>query len=283
MLFYPIIAVICETTGYLVDKYNYKTTQISVHFLMRLIFLTMGVSLLLYVVVAGIPLLAFSVVAMLLLVLLAIVSFFGNFFDYLSLRNNDLSLRQPILGMEPILASFLGQIFFADERKDIFLIAILLSCAVMYIGYRNTRVSLEQKKGMQYLLIAVAIYAFGPSIYKITLPYISPEYITLFRVLFILILSSVLLPVKRGESKNRNNKIVLGIGAGILYAAGAVASLYAIDAYGVTQTMLLLALTPAIVYLSAHFFFKERVLGRCLLSSACLIAIILGTTFIQVL
>lgn len=47
--------------------------------------------------------------------------------------------------------------------------------------------------------------------------------------------------------------------------------------------MLLLALAPAIVYLSAHFIFKEKVLGRYLVASTCLIAIILGTTFIQIL
>lgn len=112
MLLYPIIAVICEAAGYLVDKFNYKTTHISVNYLMRLIFITMGVSLLLYVIIAGVPPPNLSVTAVFLLLLLAIVSFFGNFFDYLSLRSNDLSLRQPTLGMEPILASFFGSDIF---------------------------------------------------------------------------------------------------------------------------------------------------------------------------
>lgn len=104
----------------------------------------------------------------------------------------------------------------------------------MYIGYRNTHISPKQKKGMRYLIAAVMIYAIGPSIYKITLPYISPEYITIFRVVFILAMSSMFLPVRRSESKNRKNKNILGVGAGILYAIGSVAGLYAIDAYSVT-------------------------------------------------
>lgn len=279
MFLYPIIAVISETVGYLIDKLAYKQTHISANYIMRLIFLTMCMSLLVYITVAEVPPPEISLIALLLLLTIAVISFFGNFLDYLSLRTNNLALRQPILGMEPILASFFGQIFFVDERKTSFLIAIILSCVVMYIGYHKIHVTPRQRKGLRYLVIAIMIYAIGPSMYKITLPYVSPEYITFFRVTFILLLALVFLPVKARETRHAEKKVLLGIGSGVLYAIGAVAGLYAIDTIGVTQTMLLLALAPAIVYLSARFIFREDVLRREVIVSVCMIGIILGATF----
>lgn len=272
---FPLTAIVSESTAKTIDKLNLAKNHIATTHLMRLVFVGMTVSLFAYIIVADKPLPEFSFVALGLMLLIASVSFVGNVFDYLSLKADDLSLREPMMGYEPILAGLFGYLFFASEREAGFLAAFLLSTVVVYFGTHQRRLGKRQREGMVFLLLALVLYALLPSIYKLTLPYISPEYISFFRVASILVLASIFMPIKRHLRSTR--KMAYGLTAGVIYAIGSVASLYAIEKLGVAQTMLLLLLSPALIYLSGYFILKERVRTGEITSSVALVIIVLGS------
>lgn len=279
---FPLAAIVSEASAKTIDKLNFSHNRISASYLMQLVFVGMSGALLVYVVVASVPLPVWSVVAAGLMVLIAVVSFAGNVFDYLSLKSDDLSLREPMFGFEPILAGLFGYIFFTSDRDPVLLPAFLLSALVVYFGTHQRRLGRLQKKGMFYLLLAVLLYALLPSIYKATLPYVSPEYIALFRVTAILALTFLFFPIKahkRRLKKGRSGRqLIYGLTSGVIYAVGTVASLYAIQKFGVAQAMLFLMLGPALIYLSGYFILKEKERKGEIISSACLAVIVLVAT-----
>ena len=241
--------------------------------LMRLVFVGMSFWLLLYILLAGKPFPDLPWVALSLMLAIALVSFIGNVFDTLSLKADDLSLREPMLDFEPIMAGLVGYMLFPAEREPGFLLAFGLSAIVVYLGTHRRRLRVRQKKGMFYLFLAVMFYGFLPSIYKWTLEYISPEYISLFRTVSILVLASFFFPVRR--HKNSSRKVFYALGSGMAYALGAMASLYAIKELGVIQTALILMLGPALKYFAGWFVLKEKVRKGELASSAALAVIVL--------
>lgn len=270
---FPLTAVVSEATGKTIDKLNFRKNRIAPMLLMRLVFIGMSFWLLLYILLAGKPLPDFSFIAAGLMLTIAFVSFIGNVFDTLSLKADDLSLREPMIGFEPILAGFVGYLLFPTERKSGFLLAFALSAVVVYLGTHRRKLRVRQGKGMFYLFLAVIFYSTLPSIYKWTLDYINPEYISLFRVISILILASFFFPVQR--RKHSPKKVFYALASGFAYAIGAVASLYAIQKLGVIQTMLLLLLGPSLKYFASWFILREKVRKGELASSATLAVIVL--------
>ena len=272
---YPLTAIVSEAFAKTIDKLNFRKNHINAMHLMRLVFVGMSLSLLFYILLAGKSFPQFSLIALSLMLLIALVSFVGNIFDYLSLKSDDLSLREPMLGFDPVVAGLFGYLLFPAERKSGFLLAFVLSAIVAYLGTHRRKLRAYQKKGMFYLLLGVLFYALLPSIYKLTLEYISPEYIAFFRVAAILLLASIFLPLpKRARSPS---KTIYGLSSGVVYAAGTVASLYAIQKLGVVVTMLLLLLAPALMYLAGYFVLKEKVRKGEIASSAALAAIVIIT------
>lgn len=273
-LLFSLIAIFCESSGKTLDKINFRRNKITYRQSLLLAFLFMSLFLVLFVLVAHQPLPHFTITACILLAIIALFSFGGNVFDEMSLKSNDLSLREPIVDFEPILAGLVGYILFPGERKPIFLLAFLLGALIVYWGSHRRKLRRIQKKGLAQLLLATSFYAFLPSIYQYTLAHMSPVYIALIRCLSILVLLSIFLPVRR-VTKLSATKIRYSFAAAAFYALGAVVSIYAIKSLGVVLTMVLLMLGPALRYLSSYFILKEKVRAGEVASSAMLSAVVL--------
>lgn len=280
-LLFPLIAIVSESVAEAIDKVNYSRNRISTQQLMRLVFLGMSVSLTVYLIVLREPLPQFSLPMAGLMVLIILLSFLGNILDYLSLKADDISLREPLIGFGPIVAGLFGYIFFEEERKPIFLIAFALSAVIVYFGTHRRKLRKVEKKGMLYLLIAITLYATIPNVSKLALPYIEPEYIAFFRSVAILGLIYVLMPLPKVKRKpkqiRRIKRTAYGLFSGVIYAVGTVAGLYAIQKLGVVVSMLFLLLAPVITYSAGYFVLKEKVHGGEVLSSVALVIIIMAS------
>ena len=275
---FALLAVFGENATSTIDKLNYRRNHIAARELMFLVFFGMTISVLLFIIVTRQPLPRFSLVALCLVGLVALVSFAGNAFDYLSLKVDDLSLREPMLGFEPALAGLVGYLTFPAERKPGSLIAFVLAIFIAYWGTHRRKLRRRQKKGMTYLLLATICYGTQPSIYKLALVYISPAYMTLFRVAAILLLSVVFF--RLGRQAYSMKKVSYGLVSGFVCTIGAVASLYAINTLGVVLTMLLMLLGPALMYLASYFILKEKVRTGEIISSGLLAAVVFGALII---
>lgn len=272
---YPLTRIVAESVGKTIDKFNFRRNNISARHLIILVFSGMSLSLGLYILLANKPFPHFTSTALLLMTAIALISFIANVFDFVSLRLNDISLREPMVGFEPIAAGLVGYLFFPSERNTGYLIAFALGAVAVYFGTHRRKLRVNQKKGMFYLLMGVLFYAFLPTIYKQALVYISPEYITFFRAASVLILSLIFLP--RMKWTKPRGKIIYGLSSGVVYSLGTVAGLYAIQKLGVVLSMLLLLLEPALKYLISYFVLKEKVRKGEVASSAILALIVLVT------
>ncbi len=278
--FYLFTSILAESAGKTIDKLNFRRNRIGARQMMFLAFLTMSISIGLFLLLTNQSLPHISPKVGVLLLLVALFSFGGNVFDELSLKADDLSLREPLVDFEPILAGLIGYVIFPEERNVAFLVAFILGAFIVRWGIHRRKLRKSQKKGMFYLLVGVILYGILPSLYQETLHYISPSYLAFFRVTSILVLTTLFFPVKkmRGFTPKR---VGYGAAAGIMYAVGAIVSLYAIQVYGVVLTMLFLMLGPALRYLAGQFILREKVRRGEVLSSLMLTLVVAIAAFVK--
>jgi glucose uptake protein GlcU len=274
-LIYPLISIIAENSAKTVDKFNFKRTRIASRQLMWLVFVGMTLSLGGFIILSGQEAPPLSLISIGLVLLIAAVSFGSNILDYLSLKVDDLSLREPMSDFQIILAGLVGYIVFPDERKPGFLLAFALGAIIMYWGTHRRKLRKFQKKGMLFFLFSIILESFLPSIYKITLEYLDPTFIAFFRVVLILMLASLFFPLRKTLKKISPKRGLYGLGSGVIYAVGTVASLYSIHTLGVVQTMLIFLLGPTLRYITCYFVLNEKVRKGEMISSAILVGIII--------
>lgn len=278
-LIYAITYAIEEAIGTTIDKFNVDRNHIAARQLMLLVFGGMTGSLLIYILLLRPSLPDFTMATIILLLAIALVSFAGNILDYVSLKFDDLALREPMLNLEPVFAGFVGYILFPKERKVIYLIAFALSIIIVAWGTDRRDQKGFEKKGMTFLLLGVACYSILPSIYKFTLPHVSAVYIAFFRTASILILGLIFF---RGFSRYKytKSKVGLGLTSGVIYSTETVLGLIAISKLGVIETMLVTMITPGLIYLSSYFLLHEKVKRREVISSGLMALVVLSALVI---
>jgi len=277
---YLITSIFAESGGKTLDKLNFRRNKIHPRQSLLLAFMVMVLSVAGYTVVTKQPFPELPLPAVLLLVGIALFSFGGNVFDEISLQKDDLSLREPLVDFEPIATGLIAYLLFPDERKPAILIAFILGAFIVRWGVHHRKLRAYQKKGMTYLWIAVVLYAIVPVFYKEALEYMPPAYIALFRIISIFILILLFFRPKRNK-KLTSSMLKYGIPAGVIYAIGAVVSLYAIQSYGLVMTMLFLMLGPALRYLAGQFILHEKVRRGEVLSSLMLAVVVAIAAFVK--
>ena len=275
---YLLIYTFGESTGKTIDKLNFARNRITSIQLMLVIFFAISMSLLLFITLTKQPLPHLSPVSLGLMAMVVLVSFGANVFDFVSLRLNDLSLREPLVDFEPIAAGLVGYILFPAERKTVFLVAFILSAFIVHWGINRRKLRKSQKKGMFYLLLAVGLYAILPSLYKLALTHIAPVYVAFFRTAAVFLLMTIFFPVKSWKGFS-TKKVMYGLLSGVAYAIGTVASLYAIKILGVVLTMVFMLLGPSTRYWASHFILKEKVRKGEMIASL-LLAVVAVTAII---
>jgi len=275
---YPFFAVLSESVAKTVDKANYNKTRIKPRELLFLLFSTMvvGTIISLPFVHQAFPSFSWKVITLLLLVIG--VSFGQNLFDYEGLSAKNLSLREPINNMEPILASFLAYILFPSERNSKYIVAIFVGVIILYIGKANKNRKLTLDKGVIYLFLAVIASALLANLYKFGLENISALYLFLFRAVGVLLLVQLFFRVNFKDFTR--SQLKLGVGSGLIYIIGNLTRLYSIQYLGLNLTILLLLLGPGVVYMASSLVLKETVQHRQVVTSLALLAVVIWATYL---
>lgn len=273
-LFYVLLAIMAESAGKTVDKLNFRKNKIAALTEMLLGFLFMSLWITLFIIATRQHIPHFGLISLGLISLVVLLSLISNIFDVLSLKANDLSLREPMIDFIPIVAGLVGYALFPAERKPGFLLAFVLGAVIVYYGTHRRKLRKFQKKGLAFLLVVVVMEALLPSVYKEAVIYLPPAYIAWFRILSIFTLSLVFFPLK---SVRKVTPSVLRYESlsGAIYVVGTLASVYAIKELGVVLAMLLLLLGPLLRYSSGYFILKEKVRTGEMVSSALLAALVM--------
>lgn len=279
-VFYLVLSTLGESGGYIADRINFKRNRIGFRQLMFLSFLGMSFFLWLFIFLTSdaFPHLSWMSVGMMMLIIG--FSFGGNIFDTLSMKADDLSLREPLVDFYPILAGLVGYIAFPNERDSVYLWAFVAGTIVVWWGLHGIKLRRLQKKGIFYLMLGTILYAVLPSLYKEALDYFSPAYISALRVTGILILTSIFLPFKSMRTLTPS-RVWYCVLSSFSCSIAAIAGLYAIRIYGVVLTMLFLMLGPAVRYLAGQFILHEKVRRSEVMSSLMLTLIVAVAAFMR--
>jgi drug/metabolite transporter (DMT)-like permease len=213
-----------------------------------------------------------------LIALIIAVSFGQNFFDYVGLSAKDLSLREPINNLGPILTSFLAYALFPSERKIKYIIAICIGVIILYIGSADRKLRLRLDKGTIYLFLGVVCSATLANVYKSGLKTIAPTYLLLFRAAGVLLLTRLFF--KPNLKSLKKSQIALGVGSGCIYIVGNLTQLYSIKYLGLDFTIMILLLGPGLIYIGSSLVLKEKVQRRQIITSALLVLIIVWATYL---
>jgi hypothetical protein len=273
-LFYVLLAIMAESAGKTVDKLNFKRNKIAALTEMLLGFMFMSLWITVFIVLTRQPIPHFALVSIGLVAMVIVLSLISNIFDVLSLKANDLSLREPLIDFVPIAAGLVGYLLFPAERKPGFLLAFVLGAFIVYYGTHRRKLRKFQRKGLIFLLVVVAMEALLPSVYKEAVQHLPPAYIAWFRILSIFTIALVFFPLKTVR-KITPSVIRYETVAGAIYVVGTLASLYAIKELGVVLTMLLLLLGPLLRYSAGYFILKENVRKGELVSSFLLATVVM--------
>jgi len=277
---YLLVSIFVENTGKILDKYNFKHTSISPResLLYTFIAMTIVVSISAGVIRPGLPQFTLAVVIPLLLIVL--ISLLSNVLDAISLKINDLSLREPLSGFHPILAGFIGYVLFPDERNWLLLVALIAGALVVSWGINPSKLRKAQKAGILYMLAAIILESLLTNVYAIALKETSPELIALVRTFSIALLLYLFIKPKKRVRKKRKQSLLFAALAGLAYGVGAIVGLYAIRDLGVVTMMLLMLLGPALRYTSAYIFLRDKPTRKEVISSGLLGLIAAGVAFI---
>src|ERR1700722_4721850 len=170
---YPVLSVIGESVGTTIDKLNYNKNKIKPRELLFLLFSTMVVGLLVSLLFIHqiFPVISFGTGA--LIASMIAISYGQNLFDYVGLSLKNLSIREPINNLEPIIASSLAYLLFPSERKIKYVISIFTGVVILYIANSDRDFRLKLDKGTIYLFLGVVCSATLASVYKAGLSTIS--------------------------------------------------------------------------------------------------------------
>jgi hypothetical protein len=144
---YLFISIFGESAGNTIEKLNFARNHITARQDMFLGFLWMYLSVLVFILIDKQRFPHFSLASLGILVLIAAFSFGGNVFDCLSVKANDLSLREPLVDFEPIVAGLAAYVVFPSERKPAFLVAFALGALIVRWGIHRRKLRKHQKKG----------------------------------------------------------------------------------------------------------------------------------------
>jgi len=273
-LIYPLLNVLGETFGKTLDKFNFKFNNALPRQQMFLVFLAMAAGAILFVLYLGTPLPGLTAGLALLVIVMIALSFLQNYFEFRGIAAKDLSFREPFVGIQPLLASFLAYLLFPSERQVKFIVGIIAGAAILYFGNRGKDSKYAWDKGTAFILLGFAFDAMLANLYKFGLEALPPQWLYMFRVAGVFLLIVALGGLSFG--KDQKKMALTGIAAGAFYLLGGLAQLYSILYLGLNFTILIMLLQPALVYLFSAVFLKEQLKLQRMITSLLLILLVLG-------
>jgi drug/metabolite transporter (DMT)-like permease len=275
----PLFSILAGSGGGIIDKFNYKKNKSTPFEVMSVVFFVMAAACGVYMLVKGSPWKAFTLASFGLAGAISLTSFLGNLFDFKSLKQTSMTIREPLADLEPILAASIGYIFYPAERKIIYIPVLALAVALVVFGFRKLKLRGGNAKGAHNMVLSVCFYAVLPSMYKLAMNYFAIEQILFIRLTFIFLATTLLFRPK--FDKKREKKIAFGVASGLVTFMSALTWLITIKGLGVVGGSMVMMLGVAARYIVGHFVFKEKVHFLEISMSSGLIVLVVFTQLIK--
>jgi drug/metabolite transporter (DMT)-like permease len=268
---FPIISALSDSFATVIDKLILKKDNISSKHFTSILFIFMGAFCL--------PLLFFfeitevNILSIFILFLIIIGSALQNYLFYVSLSNKDLSSLEPIRNSEPIIIILLAFLVFPDERNFLVLLLGLMTTLALIYSHLDFKNFKKEKvifdKYSTILIFSIFISAILFIGYKYALEFVNP--VTLYSIRTIGVLLFLFTLFKPKLSSLNKTQTSLFTYSAFLYSLSAITQYFAISTVGIGITVLVLALSPIVIYLLSHFVLKESINKHQIIASIVII------------
>lgn len=272
---FPIISALSDSFATVIDKIILKKNNISSKHFTSILFVFMGAFCL--------PLLYFfeikevSILSISILFLIIVGSALQNYLFYVSLSNKDLSSLEPIRNSEPIVIILFAFLIFPDERNFLVLLLGFITTLALIYSHLDLKNFKKEKvifdKYSTILIFSVFISAVLFIGYKYALEFVNPVTLYSIRTIGVFLFLFVLFKPKL-SSLNKTQTSLFTFSA-FLYSLSAVTEYFAISTVGIGITVLVLALSPIVIYFLSHFFLKESIDKQKIIASTVIMACVI--------
>jgi drug/metabolite transporter (DMT)-like permease len=210
-----------------------------------------------------------------------IFSIIANLLAYYSLKGERVSKIEPARVLEPLFVILLTVLlsFFIEgvyERKLNVLIPSLISASALIVSH----IKKSHLQFSKYFIAAVlGSFAFALELVlsKIILPFYSPISFYFLRCTFVFLISFALFRPKLKEIDKGTRYGIFLIGA--LWVVYRILVYYGYLKIGIMSTTLIIMLGPALIYLFAWKFLKEKIEWRNIIASLIIIGSVIYVIF----
>lgn len=281
-MLFPILSAVSESFALIVDKLNLKVKQIGGKTYTVILFILMSiVSLpLLYLFkIAGYTVSdnAFTFFPLLVMGLIILCSLVQNILYYVGLKNKDLSHLEPIRDSEPIFIILLAFIFFPVERSLlVFVLGIITTIAIIYSHMEKSetrRIKIIFDRYALIFLSSMFLAAIANIGYRYVLDYFTPLFLYFVRLFGIAILLALIFKPAASSIPKKQIKFLLL--SAVLYSVSMLFKFFAISAIGLSLTVIILALSPSLIYLFSAVLLKEKLSLNKIISSIVIVGCVI--------
>lgn len=282
-MLFPIISAVTESFATIIDKFNLNLKKIKGG--------TFTSILLIFMALFSLPLMcffeakpgAFTLYPIFIMFLIITGSAIQNTLFYVGLRNKNLSSLEPIRNSESILIILLAFLIFPSERNIVvFILGVITTLALIYSHLEKNelkKVRIAFDKYTLFVLLSMFISALLALSYKYILAYYPPLSLYLIRAIGVGVILAAVYRPKITSIKTK--QLSLFTIAALLYSAAAIFQYFAIVKVGVAVTVLILTLSPSIIYLFSKILLKEKLTANKIISSVVIVAcVIVAVVFV---
>ena len=282
-MLFAITSAISESFAIIVDKFNLNLKNISGQKYTTFLFLFMAA--------LSLPLLFFvdfskeSLAFFPFLALIGIIfgSAIQNVFLYVGLKNRDLSYIEPIRNSEPILIILIAFLLFPSERNMVvLLLGVFTTLALIYSHTEKNEVKKMRVIFDKYALIVLTsmfLAAFINVGYKYVLEFYSPLFLMATRTIGVAIILALAFKPKITELQQKQNWLFFL--SAVLYSVASILKYFAITKVGLSLTIIILTLSPAIIYIFSKLLLKEKLtLNKVIASVAIIACVVFASIFL---
>ncbi|HLC38966.1 MAG TPA: DMT family transporter [Patescibacteria group bacterium] len=278
MILYPLLAMLSNVIGIVVDKFALSRQKIQLDVFKVTLFLLLCLFTAIFLPFLGSINITKALTPTYLIIfgLMLVTAIVWNIFYYQGIQKEKLYEFQTIITFTPLVTILLASLLFIEERKwQVELAAIIASLALIFAHVRKSHFQISQYSAG--LIICVILTSLELILIKVLLNVYSPVSLYFLRTLIIFIFFAL------WYRPNLNNLPKSGLAliaaSAVMGAAQMILKFYGFEFFGVVYTVMVMTLGPILVYLSCFLIFKEELKKRTILAALVILACIVWATF----
>jgi drug/metabolite transporter (DMT)-like permease len=276
MFIFPFLSALANAGSVVIDKFTFKKYKIPVEVFIPVLFLLVFILTSLFVPFLGrVSLKILEPFYLFVFAGMVMAAVIQNIFYYRAIQAEKVAEFELFNMTVPLVTVLLAAIIFPAERNwYVFLAALAASLTLIFTHLKKT--SIVFSRGSLFALIAVLFIAIEIQFQKIILEVISPVSLYAIRCGFLALIFIVM--HRQAFAKNALLAWKYLLIPSILAVLTMVFRFYGFETVGIIYTVLVLTISPLLIYLASALLFKEKVALRVYVGAIIILgAIIIGT------